>query len=123
MISFDGTFYTIADPLFEMNIPVWEGYEPDRADQADTTITLPDGSRRYATFMTLDLVQKLMDKNARTGESLSGRYFWCSDLIIIRDVGFEGMAAAIRDLIESGEVEQACSLLDPPEGAREQRTP
>ncbi|GLW22264.1 hypothetical protein DI270_003045 [Microbispora triticiradicis] len=122
MISFDGTFYTIADPLFEVTIPAWEGYEPDTADEADATITFPDGSRRYATFMTLDVVQKLMNKNARTGESLGGRYFWCSDLIIIRDVGFEGMAAAIRDLIESGEIEQACGLLDPPDDAGEQRT-
>ncbi|MGW5154355.1 hypothetical protein ACWEPN_02615 [Nonomuraea wenchangensis] len=69
--------------------------------------------------MTLHVIQKLMDKNARTGESLGGRYFWCSDLIIIRDVGFEEMAAAIRDLIESGEIEQACGLLDPPDDAVE----
>ncbi|MFG1821417.1 hypothetical protein ACGFIJ_02930 [Microbispora bryophytorum] len=101
MINFDGTFYTIADPLFQMTIPAWEGYEPDTADQVDATITFPDGSRRYATFMTLDVVQKIMDKDTRTGESLGGRYFWCSDLIIIRDVGFEEMAAAIRDLVES----------------------
>ncbi|ETK35590.1 hypothetical protein [Microbispora sp. ATCC PTA-5024] len=113
MISFDGTFYTIADPLFEMTIPAWEGYGPDTADEADVTITFPDGSRRYATFMTVDVIQKVIDKNARTGESLGGRYFWCSDLIIIRNVGFEEMAAAIRDLIESGDIEQACGLLAP----------
>ncbi|MFC7381845.1 hypothetical protein [Sphaerisporangium rhizosphaerae] len=119
MISFDGTFYTIADPLFEMTIPAWEGYEPDTADEADATITFPDGSRRYATFMTLSVIQRIIDKSTRTGESLGGRYFWWSDLIIIRDVGFAGMAAAIRDLVESGEIERACGLLDPPDEAGE----
>jgi hypothetical protein len=113
MITFDGTFYRITDPEFEMTIPAWEGYEPDTADEADATITFRDGSRRYATFMTLDVVQRNMDKNARTGECLGGRYFWCSDLIIVRDAGFEGMASAIRDLISSGEIEAACGLLDP----------
>ncbi|MFI7105005.1 hypothetical protein ACIBK9_01725 [Nonomuraea sp. NPDC050227] len=52
--------------------------------------------------------------DARTGESPGGRYFWCSDLIIVRDVGYEGMAAAIRDLISSGEIDTACGLLGPP---------
>ncbi|MGW4644690.1 hypothetical protein ACWEN6_39710 [Sphaerisporangium sp. NPDC004334] len=113
MITFDGAFYHVTDPEFEMTIPAWEGYEPATADQADATITFRDGSRRYATFMTLHVVQQIMEKDARTGESLGGRYFWCSDLIIIRDVGFEGMAAAIRDLVSSGLIEAACGLLDP----------
>ncbi|MEO3854617.1 hypothetical protein [Acrocarpospora sp. B8E8] len=113
MITFDGAFYRITDPKFEMTIPAWEGYEPGTADQADATITFPDGSRRYATFMTLQVVQQIMDKDAHTGESLGGQYFWCSDLIIIRDIGFESMAAAIRDLVSSGFIEGACGLLDP----------
>ncbi|MGS2646794.1 hypothetical protein [Streptosporangium sp. LJ11] len=123
MITFDGTFYCITNPEFEMTIPAWEGYEPDTADQADATITFRDGSRRYATFMTLDVVQQIMDKNARTGERLGGRYFWCSDLIVIRDVGFEGMAAAIHDLISSGDIEGACGLLDPLDEDGESSTP
>ncbi|MEV7009935.1 hypothetical protein [Streptosporangium sp. NPDC051022] len=113
MITLDGAFYRIMDPEFEMRIPAWEGYEPATADEADATIYFPDGSRRYATFMTLDVVRKKMDGDARTGECLGGRYFYWSDLIIIRDVGFEGMAAAIRDLITSGYIENACGLLEP----------
>ncbi|MGW0807201.1 hypothetical protein [Nonomuraea sp. NPDC002799] len=119
MITFDGTFHRITDPEFEMKIPAWEGYEPDTADEADATITFRDGSRRYATFMTLDVVQRTMDKNARTGECLGGRFFWCSDLIIVRGAGFEGMAAAIRDLISSGDIGGACGLLDPRDDGEE----
>jgi len=103
-----------------MLIPRWEGHEPETAGEADATITFPDGSRRYATFMTLDVVRRIMDKDARTGESLGGRYFWCSDLIIIRDVGLESMAAAIRDLISSGDIEGTCGLLDPLEEDEEE---
>ncbi|MFJ2030651.1 hypothetical protein [Streptosporangium sp. NPDC087985] len=113
MIEVDGPFCRVSESGFEMLIPRWEGHEPETAEEADATITFPDGSRRYATFMTLDVVRQIMDKNARTGESLGGRYFWCSDLIIVRDVGLESMVAAIRDLISSGDIEGACGLLDP----------
>lgn len=115
MIEIDGPFCRVNESGFEMLIPRWEGHEPETAEEADATIIFPDGSRRYATFMTLDVVRRLMDKDARTGESSGGRYFWCSDLIIIRNVGFESMAAAIRDLISSGDIEGACGLIDPPD--------
>ncbi|MEV0597390.1 hypothetical protein, partial [Nonomuraea cavernae] len=49
MIEIDGPFHRISDPGFEMLIPRWEGHDPETADQADATITLPDGTRRYAT--------------------------------------------------------------------------
>ena len=113
MIEIHGPFYRVSESGFEMLIARWEGHEPETAEEADATITFPDGSRRYATFMTLDVVRRIMDKDARTGESLGGRYFWCSDLIIVRDVGLESMVAAIRDLISSGDVERACGLLVP----------
>ncbi|MBD3136939.1 hypothetical protein [Microbispora bryophytorum] len=84
MISFDVTFYTIADPLFQMTIPAWEGYEPDTADQVDATITFPDGSRRYATFMTLDVVQKIMDKDTHR------RVPWRKVLLVLRPDHHQG---------------------------------
>ncbi|MFI7697322.1 hypothetical protein ACIBQ6_50230 [Nonomuraea sp. NPDC049655] len=111
MIEIDGAFYRISKPGFEMLIPRWEGYAPETADEADATITLPDGTRRYATFMTLGVVSKIMDRQRDTGECLSGRYFWCSDLIVIRDPGFDSMIAAVEDMIALGEIDEACALL------------
>ncbi|MFD9944667.1 hypothetical protein ACFWYW_15390 [Nonomuraea sp. NPDC059023] len=113
MIEIDGPFYRVRDPGFEMLIPAWEGYAPETADQADATITLPDGTRRYATFMTLGVVRGIMDRWEETGEQLSGRYFSCPDLIIIRKPGFASMIAAIRDMVASGDIEHACGLLPP----------
>ncbi|MGN9786479.1 hypothetical protein ACTMTF_34000 [Nonomuraea sp. ZG12] len=113
MIEIDGPFYRVNDPAFEMTVPVWEGYVPETADQADAIVTLPDGTRRYATFMTLGVVSGIMDRWQETGEHLSGRYFSCSGLIIIREPGFASMIAAIRDMIASGDIEHACGLLPP----------
>ncbi|MEV4059524.1 hypothetical protein [Nonomuraea dietziae] len=111
MIEMDGPFYRVSAPGFEMMIPAWEGYDPEVADQADATITLPDGTRRYAQFMTLGVVSGIMDHWRETGEHLNGRYFSCSDLVIIRQPGFASMVAAIQDMIASGDIEHACGLL------------
>ncbi|MFG1861668.1 hypothetical protein [Microbispora bryophytorum] len=62
----------------------WEGYEPDTADQVDATITFPDGSRRYATFMTLDVVQKIMDKDTHR------RVPWRKVLLVLRPDHHQG---------------------------------
>ncbi|MBB2745193.1 UNVERIFIED_ORG: hypothetical protein FHR35_005042 [Microbispora rosea subsp. rosea] len=111
MIEIEGPFYRISDPGFEMLIPRWGELDPETADQADATITLPDGTRRYATFTTLGAISGLMDRWQGTGECLNGRYFWCSDLVIIRKPGFVSMADAVRDMIAIGELESACSAL------------
>ncbi|MFG1681381.1 hypothetical protein ACGFNP_14555 [Nonomuraea sp. NPDC049269] len=113
MIEIDGAFYRISEPEFEMQIPRWEDHALETADEADATITLPDGTRRYATFMTPAVVSKVMDRWRDTGECLNGRYFWCSDQIIIRDPGLASMIAAVRDMIATGEIESACGALPP----------
>src|ERR1700730_16199631 len=95
-----------------MTICRWEGHEPHIAEEADATIVLPDGARRYATFMTLGAVAAVMERRQRSGECLSGQYFWCSDLIIIQQPGIPGMVEAVRDLIANGDLTGACGLLE-----------
>ncbi len=38
-----------------------------RAEEADATIVLPDGARRYATFITLGAVAAVMERWQRSG--------------------------------------------------------
>ncbi|MFC4063002.1 hypothetical protein ACFOWE_32380 [Planomonospora corallina] len=113
MLEIDGPFYRVSEPGFEMLIPRWEGHGPESVEEADATIVLPDGTHRYATFMTLDVVGRVLDRWKSTGENLNGRYFWCSDLIIIREPGFTSMVDAVRDMITTGEIDSACSMLPP----------
>lgn len=109
----DGAFFRVVDPAFQLLIPHWEGQDPETAQEADATILLADGTRRYATFMTLSVVETIMKRWQGTGECLGGGYFWCSDLIIIGRPGFHTMAAAIRDLIGNEGISSVCSLLPP----------
>lgn len=107
VIEIDGPLYRVRTAGFEMTIPRWEGEDADTTDEADATIILPDGSRRYATFMTLQAIQEVMDHWRATGECRGGEYFWCSDLIVIRRPGIPAMIAAVADLIATGELADA----------------
>ncbi len=82
---------------------------PEAADNLDAHIYLADGSRRYATFFTLEAIRSILLKDARTGETGGGRYFWGSDQVIIPRPGIPAMIEALDELIRSGDVEFMCS--------------
>ncbi|MFI7448027.1 hypothetical protein ACIBQX_11065 [Nonomuraea sp. NPDC049714] len=63
--------------------------------------------------MTLGVVSNTMDRWRDTGECLSGQYFWCSDLIVIREPGFDPKITAVQEVIASGEIDDACGVLPP----------
>jgi hypothetical protein len=111
MIEIDGPFYRVTTDSFELSIPRWKEHHPEDTEAADVTISLPDGSRHYATFMTLGAIKQLMDRHRQTGECHSGSYFWASDLIIIREPGIPAVIDAVADLITTGNLATACGLI------------
>lgn len=74
--------------------------------------TLKDGSRWSATIITLEQVKVIMARWAENGEALGGRYFLCSDGLIVRDPGISNMTQVLTDLIESDEFTQILHRLD-----------
>ena len=44
-------------------------------DNSDVIVTTADGKKYVATFVTYDNVKTLTEKNKKTGELLSGKYF------------------------------------------------
>lgn len=73
---------------------------------------MEDGSRWSATVLTLTEVERLMKKWAHTGENLGGRYFWCSDGLVVRDSGIDSMTQVIAGLLNSGDFAQVLQRLD-----------
>ncbi len=63
-------------------------------------------------MFTVAEVERLMDKGVQTGEDLGGRYFWCSDGLIVREPGIDNMTQVIAGLLDSGEFEQVLQRLD-----------
>ena len=71
-------------------------------DNVDVIVTFSDGRRFVGSFFTYDNIMTLTEKNRRTGELLSGKYFWSSDLILIDRVDRKSIEAVIDDLIKEG---------------------
>ncbi|MFJ9606141.1 hypothetical protein ACIRS1_07245 [Kitasatospora sp. NPDC101176] len=71
-----------------------------------------DGSRWSATVFTPAEVERIMHGWSRTGEALGGRYFWCSDGLIVRDPGVDNMTQVPADLLDDGDFTQVLQRLD-----------
>ncbi|MFD3780325.1 hypothetical protein [Streptomyces sp. NPDC058612] len=84
----------------------------DEVCNVDAEIRLPDGSRWSTTIFTVADVERLMARWARTGEALNGRYFWCSDGLIVKEPGLMPMAEVIIGLLDNGEFRQVLQRLD-----------
>lgn len=78
----------------------------------DVEVRLTDGSRWSATVFTVAEVQRLMERWAQTGEEAGGRYFWCSDGLIVREAGVVNMAEAISGTLDEGDFEQILQRLN-----------
>jgi hypothetical protein len=69
-------------------------------DNSDVIVTFADGKRSVATFFTYENVRTLTEKNKRTGELLSGKYFWASDMILVDRIDRVTIEKVIDELIK-----------------------
>jgi hypothetical protein len=84
----------------------------DAVCNVDVEVRLTDGSRWSATVFTVAEVQRLMERWAQTGEEAGGRYFWCSDGLIVREAGVANMTEAISSALDQGDFERILQRLD-----------
>lgn len=80
-------------------------------DNTDVIVMFADGSRWVATFFAYANIHTLTEKNRRTGECLSGAYFWASDVILVEDVSRARIEAVVADLIHEGTFDLVFSRL------------
>jgi hypothetical protein len=53
-----------------------------------------------------------MRRHGASGESLGGGHLVCTDLVIVREPGVQGMADAIADLAETAGLDEVLTRLD-----------
>lgn len=70
---------------------------------SDVIFELSDGSKWCATFFTYKNLYNLAEKNRKTGECLSGQYFYADKPIFISEMKKETIISAIEDIINSNE--------------------
>ncbi len=73
-------------------------------ENIDVFVCFDDGRRYSATFATISNIQSIMNKYKSTGECLSGRYFWCVNLIVVNNLDPLTIGAVVEDLIKNNEL-------------------
>ncbi|WP_026565641.1 hypothetical protein [Bacillus sp. UNC41MFS5] len=71
----------------------------------DVKVTFTNRSVWIASFFTYENIQTLTEKNKKTGEEMSGAYFWSSDMVLIDVASRERILAVIDYLLESDQFE------------------
>ncbi|MFC9105535.1 hypothetical protein ACFT08_31750 [Streptomyces rochei] len=94
----DEPWYRVHTEQFEAAFLPNAGQDMEFVDNVDVFVDLKDGSRWSATIITLAQVEILMKRWAASGEAPSGRYFWCSDGLIVRDPGISNMVQVLTGL-------------------------
>jgi hypothetical protein len=110
--GWDGPWYRVRTERFEAAFLPDVGEDLESVDNVDVEVQLNDGSRWNATIITLAQVEVLMKRWAASGEALGGRYFWCSDGLIVRDAGISNMTQVLAGLVEIGEHTEILRRLD-----------
>ncbi|WP_326770353.1 hypothetical protein OG978_41955 (plasmid) [Streptomyces sp. NBC_01591] len=113
--GWDGPYYRVLAEGFEALFLPSPDEVLDEVCNVDVEVHLPDGSRWSATIFTLAEVDRLMRKWEGVGEAAGGRCFWCSDGLIVRDPGIQGIVGVIAKLLASGEFDGAFHRLSDPE--------
>nr|WSX78563.1 hypothetical protein OH826_34760 [Streptomyces sp. NBC_00899] len=108
----DEPWYRVRTDRFVASFLPSAGEDLDAVCNVDVEVRLTDGSRWSATVFTVAEVQRLMERWAQTGEEAGGRYFWCSDGLIVRKAGVADMTEAINGALDEGDFEQILQRLD-----------
>lgn len=80
-------------------------------DNSDVDVELEDGRKFTATFFTYDNIQWLQQKNKNSGECLSGRFFWASNMLLIERIDRSLIEEVVNETILDGSFERVFQQL------------
>lgn len=82
-------------------------------DNTDVIVTYQDGRRWVASFFSYQNIAALTEKNKRTGECLSGAYFWASGMLLIDFVSRQSIEEVVDHLMKEGDFEAIFTYISP----------
>lgn len=79
----------------------------------DVRIETNEGETYYLTFMTAEMITRQMKGYESTGECSGGLYFWCSSLVVLRELDEDSVLQAIQSLFDAGELRSVAERIFP----------
>ena len=91
------------DVEFKIHFPTGFKVEDPLDDFLDVNVVVL-GTVYYVTLYTVKNVQKFFEMHP-------GSYFWCADMIIVKDLYIETIRSVINNIIVEGYLNEACSCI------------
>jgi hypothetical protein len=110
-IAQDGPFLIIERDRFVARFPAALDDDLEQLQDQDIYVTVTGGPTYYVSLMTLEAIDAVLRRWARTGEAAGGRYFYSTDLVITPRPGITAMIEAIDGLVREGEIGNACQVI------------
>ena len=95
-----------------INICIIDDINNTQVDFIHVSFELDNNENYIATFGTVHAINERLQYYISSGECSNGLYFWCSNLIIIKELSKENFVKCIKDLIENGEYKYICLKID-----------
>jgi hypothetical protein len=105
IMAFVSPYVIVREPAFVARFLLDSAKDTEESvANVDAFVDLPDGSAWALTMFTVDEVRRLLALWKESGEVANGSYFWCTGGLIVAEPGVRAMAAAIRELVRTGEI-------------------
>lgn len=101
----DDPFHEFLSERFKALFVLGVEDDPASVENVNAEITIPDGTRWSATFLTLAEIGRVMERWRLSSECLAGAYFRCPDLVAIRNPGISAMVEALDAALADGSPE------------------
>ncbi|MDX1671512.1 MAG: hypothetical protein R3211_04170 [Balneolaceae bacterium] len=69
----------------------------------DIIVSLKNGDKYVASFISYNCLYETIEKNKRTGEFLSGRYYWMKNMVLVQNLYEGNVRQIINHLIADGD--------------------
>lgn len=91
----------------------WTSSEPfDPMNEAVDVVLTMQGQEYYASFVTRKFIDRMFEKNRRTGECATGTYFCMPGMIVVDKINDQNIRATIDDLIANLEIAEYFRKID-----------
>jgi len=99
----DSSNHEFGDTIISHDIDDFSEYDPTDA-LIDVVLTTQSGKNWYAEFVTPIYVDKMFDKNKRTGENANGTYFATPNMIILEEITDKSIKETVRNIVKEGQL-------------------
>ncbi|EPF93142.1 hypothetical protein GCM10025882_05400 [Acinetobacter gyllenbergii] len=74
--------------------------QEDKIEEQNIDFWLTVNGKTFSgSAFTLANIQYLMTKDSRTGESALGSYFWCADMLVVKEMTIECLVSTIENIL------------------------